>query len=153
MEILVALAIIVGLVGVILPALPGLLLAAAAIALWAGFEGVWWLLGMVVLIAGGMTVLKIVIPARTARDAASTSALVVGSILALVGMFVIPVVGAIAGFLLGVFGTELVRLRHPSPAWTATWTTTKSVGLTMALELFSVLVMASLWVGALLVGA
>jgi uncharacterized protein YqgC (DUF456 family) len=148
-EILVALAIVVGVVGIVLPILPGILLVASAIAIWAAVEGVWWLLAVVVVLAAVAVILKIAIPARTARDSASTIAMAVGAVAALVGFFVIPLVGAIVGFLAGVLITELARLRVLADAWRATWSTAKSVGLTMAIELLTALVMAGLWVSAL----
>jgi uncharacterized protein YqgC (DUF456 family) len=150
-EILVGLAIVVGLIGIVVPVLPGTVLAGGAIGVWAAVEQQWWLLAIVILLTVMALALSLVIPARTARDKASKWALAVGAVAALAGMFVIPVVGAIVGFLGGVFATELVRLREPSPAWSATWSTTKSIGLTMAIEFAVVLVMAALWVSALFV--
>jgi uncharacterized protein YqgC (DUF456 family) len=150
-EILVAVAIIVGLVGVVVPVVPGLVLAGGAVSVWAAVEQQWWLLAIAVLLTILTTALRLAIPARTARDAASTWALAVGAVAALAGMFVIPVIGAIVGFLVGVFGTEVVRMRQLGPAWQATWTTTKSLGVTMALELASILILAALWVTAVVV--
>lgn len=148
-EVLVVAAIIVGLLGVVVPVLPGMLLVSAAVGIWAFANSAWWLLVAVLLLSVAALALKILIPARTARDSASIAAVAVGAVAALVGFFVIPVVGMIVGFLVGVLVTELIRLRAPGPAWQATWATTKSIGITIAVELVAVIVMSALWVSAL----
>lgn len=149
MEILVALAILVGMVGVVLPVLPGVVLVAAAVGIWAVANTAWWLVAAVVVVTAATLALKIAIPARTARDAASTAALALGAVTALIGFFTVPVVGALLGFVVGVLVAELLRLRDLPAAWQATWTTAKSLGLAMAVELAAVLLMAGLWVAAL----
>jgi uncharacterized protein YqgC (DUF456 family) len=148
-EILVALAIVVGVAGVVLPVLPGILLVAAAVGIWAAAHGAWWLVAAVVVLTAAALTLKIAIPARTAQDAASTAALALGAVAALVGFFTVPVVGALLGFVVGVLVAELLRLRNLPAAWQATWATAKSLGLAMAVELGAVLLMAGLWVAAL----
>lgn len=148
-ELLVVAAILVGLVGVVLPVLPGLLLVAGAIGVWAIAEQVWWLLVAVVLLSAVALGLKVAIPAKAARDSASMWAVAVGAVGALIGFFAIPVVGIIVGFLAGVLLAEFVRLRQLQPAWDATWATTKSVGITMIVELVAVIGMSGLWVTAL----
>ena len=150
MEVLVAVAILIGVVGIVVPVLPGILLISSAIALWAIADNAWWLLAAVAALTAIALTLKIAIPARTARDTASKTALAVGAAAALVGFFVVPVVGAILGFLLGVLAAELARVRQWAPALRATWSTAKSVGLTMAVELAVSLLMTGLWVAALL---
>ena len=151
MEILIALAIVVGVAGVVLPVLPGILLVAAAVGIWAAAHGVWWLVAAVVVLTAAALALKIAIPARTARDAASTMALAVGAVTALIGFFAVPVIGAPVGFVAGVLVAELVRLRSLPTAWQATWATTKSLGLAMVVELTATLLMAGLWVVSLVV--
>lgn len=150
MEILVALAIVVGVVGIVVPILPGVMLIAAAVGIWAVTEQVWWLLAVVILLAIGSTVAKFAIPARATHASASTAALAIGALGALVGFFVIPVVGAIVGFLVGVLATEAYRQRDLELAAQATWSSAKSIGLTMVVEMAAALIMAGLWVGALL---
>jgi uncharacterized protein len=43
-----------------------------------------------------------------------------GSLLAVVGFVVVPVVGLPLGFVLGVYLAELARLRDPGAAWPST---------------------------------
>lgn len=149
MELLVVAAILVGLVGVVVPVLPGLLLVAGAIGVWAAAEQVWWLLAAVVVLSALALALKVAIPAKTARDSASMWAVAVGAVGALIGFFAIPVVGFIVGFLAGVLLAELARLRAMGPAWDATWATTKGIGISIAVELAAVVAMAGMWATAL----
>jgi len=151
-DVLVAIAIAVGILGVLVPVLPGLLLVAAAVGAWALANEARWLLAAVLVITAVAMAIKIAVPARTARDAASTAALAVGAAAALVGFFVVPVIGMIVGFLLGVLATEVVRLRDPGAALRATWSTARSVGIAIAVELAAAVAIAGLWVAALVAG-
>lgn len=148
----VALAIVAGMVGVIVPLLPGSALVAIAVGGWSVANQQWWLTVAVTLLFLVALILKYAIPARATRDAASTWALGIGAALGLVGFFVVPVVGLPLGFVVGVLGTELVRLRQASMAWQATWQTIKSLGIATVVELLAVIVMAALWVTALALG-
>jgi uncharacterized protein YqgC (DUF456 family) len=148
MEFLVAAGIVLGLIGVVVPVLPGLLLVSGSIGVWAWATRTWWLLAAVCVITVVVLVVKVVLPAHTARESASTWALAGGAVGGLIGFFAIPVVGMFIGFLAGVLATELVRLRAVRPALDATWATTKSLGISMALELVAALVLAGLWVAA-----
>lgn len=150
MELLVALSILVAAVGAVIPVLPGVLLAAGAIGVWAIGSGTWWLLAAVVLLAGASLVMKYLIPARATRDAASSRALAVGFVLAVVGFFTIPVVGLVVGFVVGVFVAEWAKERDPGSAWRATRAAIKGVGVAMIVEIGAIVCMSALWAGALL---
>ena len=58
------------------------------------------------------------------------------SVLGIVGFFVVPVIGLILGFVLGVFLAEWVRLAQPKLAWPSTKSALKAVGLALIIELF-----------------
>ena len=109
--ILVALAIAVGLVGIIVPILPGALLVLAAIAVWAFVDHTttaWVTLGIAVLLIGASTVIKYTWPMRRMRDAEiSKKTLAIGAVLGIIGFFVVPVLGLVLGFVLGVYVAEL----------------------------------------------
>ena len=75
---------------------------------------------LLVLVALGVVV-KYVVPGRRLKAAGvPTSTLLLGAALGVVGFFVIPVVGLLVGFVLGVYlaelRRELVRLRHAREA-------------------------------------
>ena len=116
--VLVALAIAVGIVGIVVPLLPGTLLVFAAIAVWAVFENNvtgWVTLGVVVLLLGASTLIKYLWPMRRMRAAdVRTLSLVAGAVLGIIGFFVIPVVGLVIGFVLGVYLAELANRGRPA---------------------------------------
>ena len=70
--IVVGLAIATGIVGVVVPVLPGALLAWAAIVVWAlavGGATAWAVVGVATLAIGGAQVVKVLVPGRRLRDA------------------------------------------------------------------------------------
>lgn len=146
--VLAALAIVIGLVGIVVPVLPGLLLVWGATAAFAGVaiahgEQGWWLLvAATVLYAVGLTA-QYLLPGRSlkSRGIPWTTTLA-GVVLAIVGFFVIPVLGAILGFVLGIFLVELARLRTVAAAWPSTVHALKAVGLSMLIELGTGLLVA-----------
>ncbi len=154
-NVLVGLAVAVGLVGIVVPGLPGSLLVAGAILVWALEVGT--TTGWAVFVAAGAfivlgTVVKYAIPGRRMRRAGvPTSTLLLGALLGIVGFFVIPVIGIVVGFVLGIYLAELRRL-GPEPAWPATVSALKAVGLSILIEFVACLAAAGTWaVGLLLV--
>jgi hypothetical protein len=107
-----------------------------------------------IVVLGVGAIAKYVLPARDlAAAGAPRSTLVVGAVGAVVGFFVIPVVGLPVGGIAGVFVAELRRLRGDrAAAWRSTWVTIKAVGLGILLELAAALVAVAIWAVAVLVG-
>ena len=154
LEVLVALAIAVGLVGVLVPVLPGSLLVGVAVLVWAAekAEATGWVVAVValVLLAAG-TVVKYLVPGRRLQRAGvPASTLVLGGVLGIVGFFVVPVIGLPLGFVLGVYLSEWRRLGHRE-AWPATVHALKAVGLGILIELgFGILAAVTWAVGVVL---
>ncbi|HZN76810.1 MAG TPA: DUF456 domain-containing protein [Micromonosporaceae bacterium] len=149
------LAIVVGVCGVIVPILPGLLLCWAGVLLWAIFAeggvGKWVVFGIATLLALGGTVIKYAWPGRNLkRTGVPNRSLFLGGLLAIVGFFVIPVVGLVIGFVLGILLAERVRLNDNRAAWTSTKHALKAAGLSMLIELGAALAIAATWVAGLL---
>lgn len=148
LEILVALAIAVGLVGIVVPLLPGSLLVVAAILVWAwdsGTGAAWAVFAVATTFVALGTVVKYVVPGRRLRTAGVPgSTIVLGGLLALVGFFVIPVVGLVIGFVGGVYLAELRRLGSEG-AWPSTRHAVRAVGLSLLIELFASLCAAATW--------
>ena len=148
-EVLVALAIAVGLVGILVPILPGSVLILGAILVWAwevGGTTAWAVFGVsaLVLIAGG--VVKFLVPNRRLKGAGIPgSTQWVGAALGVVGFFVIPVVGLFIGFVLGVYLAEYRRL-GPKAAWPSTRHSLKAVGLSIIIELAAGVVATYVWI-------
>ena len=149
-ELAVAVVIVIGLAGVVVPALPGLLLVWGAIAGWALLDGGGAIRWATVVVAGLLGaagyVLATVVPGRRASDAGAPGwVLFAGAVGMVVGFFVIPVVGAIIGGVLGVLVAELVRTRDLPAAWRVTLETLKGFGLGVAIQLVAGLLMTGVW--------
>lgn len=147
-EVLVGLAILVGLLGIVLPVLPGLFLEVAAVVLWAFVEGggrAWSIAVVVVVIAVVGSVVKYLIPGRRLKEAGiPRSTMLLAGVLAIVGFFVIPVIGAPIGFILGTYLAERNRLGS-ALAWPSTSSSLQAVGLAIGIELTAGLAIAGLW--------
>jgi hypothetical protein len=148
LEILVALAIAIGLVGVLVPVLPGSLLVGAAIVVWATERGgtAAWVVAAVTLalLVAGATVKYLVPGRRLQRAGVPNSTLLAGAALGVVGFFVVPVVGLPLGFVLGVYLAQWRRVGHRD-AWPATVHALKAVGLGIAIELSFAVLAAAVW--------
>lgn len=153
-EVLCAVTILIGLLGIVVPVLPGVLLIAGALVAWAystntGLAwGIAWS-GLVVLAIG--FVIKYAVPHRRLKDAGvPRRSLVVGAALGIVGFFVIPVIGLFIGFIGGVWLAESSRLGR-SQAWPSTKTALKATGLSILIELASGLLAAAWFIGGVIV--
>ncbi|MGC4112526.1 MAG: DUF456 domain-containing protein [Nocardioides sp.] len=140
--------VVVGLFGIVVPGLPGTLLVALGIGLWAGVDGsagAWTTFGVaaVVLVAGG--VVKYAVPGRRLKAAVPTSTLVAGGVGAVVGFFVVPVVGALLGFPIGVHVAEWARVGRAG-AWPSTRTALRAVAASILIELAAGVAAAGVWV-------
>src|SRR6478609_3354945 len=147
-EVLVALGIAVGLVGVVVPVVPGALLVWAAILVWGIDVGTLTGWGVVVaatvLLAGGQVV-KYTIPSKQLRTrGVPNRSMVVGGLVAIVGFFVVPVVGVFIGFVLGVYASELQRL-GARLAWPSTKAVLRAIGVSTLIELASAVLAAAVW--------
>lgn len=145
-----ALAIIAGILGVIVPVLPGLVLCWLGVLVWAIFAdggwGKWLVLALVTVIALGGTIAKYAWPGRNLkRTGVPNLSLFAGGVLGLVGFFVVPVIGLVLGFVLGIWLAEWARLRQSRPAWTSTKHALKAAGLSMLIELAAGLSIAFVW--------
>ena len=148
-EVLVALAILVGLLGVIVPILPGLVLVLAAVLFWAIGERSatgWSVFTVVAVLLVAGTVVKYVVPNRRLKTTgipASTTWF--GVALGVVGFFVIPVIGLFIGFVLGVYLAEYRRVGGAA-AWPSTKEALRAVGVSILIELAAGVLAALVWV-------
>ena len=111
----------------------------------------WLILGIATALTVMGTVVKFVWPGRRLRDAGIPgSSLVAGALLSIVGIFVVPLVGFIIGFILGIYLAERVRLGTRARAWPSTTAALKAAGLSILIELFSGLCIAGSWTAAVL---
>lgn len=152
---LCAIAMLVGLVGIVVPILPGLLLSYGAVLVWAIFAdagwGKWLVLGLCTLWGLIGTVVKYAWPGRQLKRAGIPNwTLLAGVGVGIVGFFVIPFVGLPLGFVAGVWLAEWQRHKDQKQAWTSTVEALKATGLSMLIELAAGVLIAVTWIGGLI---
>lgn len=148
-SVLAGLAILVGLVGIIVPVLPGLILIVAAITAWAFAvqDPVGWAVwgATVVLAAVGWTTQYLIPGRHMARAGVPPRTLAFGAVGAVIGFFVIPVAGLLVGFALGVVLAEVLRLRDLRAAWPSAVSALKAAAMSFGIELTTATVIAAVW--------
>ena len=148
-EVLVALGIVVGLVGVVVPVVPGVVLVWVAILVWGidvGTATGWAVVTAATTVIAGGQVVKYTIPGKQLRaSGVPNRSLVIGGLVAIVGFFVVPVVGLFIGFVLGVYSSELQRV-GARMAWPSTRAALRAVSVSMLVELMSVLLATAVWI-------
>ena len=152
---LCAIAMVVGVFGVVIPMLPGLILCWLAVVAWAVFAADGWGRWAVVAVASVVALVGVVAKyawpgRRLKRSGVPNRTLLAGGLLGLVGFFVVPVVGLPLGFVLGVYLAELARVKESRLAWPSTKRALAAAGLAMLIELGSALGVAAVWVAGLL---
>lgn len=153
LNLLVGIALIVGVAGLIVPGLPGTVLIAGALLVWAiltGGTGAWVAFAiMAVLLAVGQ-VLKYLLPGRSMQAAGVPGrSIMIGGVAAIAGFFLIPVVGLFVGFIGGVYVAEHLRLQSWPAARQSTWVAMKATGFSMLIELAAALLAIAVWTTAL----
>jgi uncharacterized protein YqgC (DUF456 family) len=153
--VLVAVVIAIGLAGIVIPILPGGLLVFAAILVWALVEQTavgWATLGIAAACFVVAEVIKYTWPVRRMRAAeVGTWSLVAGGVLGVIGFFVVPVLGLVLGFVLGVYLAELAKRRDQRRAWASTVHAVKGVALSVGVEFTGALLATITWAVAVLV--
>jgi uncharacterized protein YqgC (DUF456 family) len=151
---LTGLVIFVGVIGVVVPVLPGWVLVWAAILVWATEiqqAYAWTALAVATVSIAVSQVVKWIVPERRLRAAGvRPSSLGVGAVLGIIGFFVIPVIGLVIGFVAGVYGAERIRSTSASDAWRSARHALTAAGLSVLIELAGVMVAAGSWLIAVL---
>jgi uncharacterized protein YqgC (DUF456 family) len=153
-DVIAGIVIAFGIVGVVIPVLPGLLLSWLGVLLWALLSGAgqlrWVVLAIATVVAVVGAAIKYLLPSRRLKSVGvPNSALFAGGVLGLIGFFVVPVVGVVIGFVLGVYLVERVRL-GPGRAWPSTREAITAAGLAMLIEFTTSVAVAVVWVFGLL---
>jgi hypothetical protein len=99
----------------------------------------------VTVLAAGAVVKYAVPGRRLSAGGVPRNTLVVGAALGVVGFFVIPVVGVVVGFVLGIYLAERARL-GAAAAWPSTKQSMRAVGLSILIELAAAVLAALTWV-------
>lgn len=148
----VGLVMLLGLLGVLTPGVPGPLVVWSAVLWWSMTERTalaWWvLMGATALLLLDQP-LKWLLPRRRPKEAgAPFRTLFLAGVVAIAGFFVVPVVGGLLGFVGGLYAAERVRLGGPGEAWTSIRITMRAIGYGVLIELFLCLLVVGAWVGA-----
>ncbi len=147
---LVALAMAIGLAGIAVPVLPGILVLWFA-ALIYGFAVGFGSLGVLVMVimTSGVALSiasSIIIPKKAADDSgADGSSQLIGLIGAVIGFFVIPVIGLFVGGLAGILLAEYLRLQDFNAAWRATKGVARGFGKSAVVDFALGIVMVTAW--------
>lgn len=154
LNLVVAVAIAIGVVGVVVPVLPGVLLVWAAILLWSTerHDGAGWIvLAIVTVVLGSGLVAKYALPGRQlGRAGIPTRTTIAGAALGVIGFVVVPVIGLPLGFVLGVYLAERARLGSRALAWPSTGQALRAAGWSVLIELTTAVIMAVSWITAVI---
>ncbi|MEU8772570.1 DUF456 domain-containing protein [Streptomyces sp. NPDC048606] len=154
---LVGLVLLLGVLGVLVPGVPGTWLVWAGVLWWAMGERstpAWALLVATTVLLLVVQVVKWQLPPRRLRGVGVSRRMAVyAGAGALVGFVALPVVGAVPGFVGGVYLCERRRLGTHGEAWASVRTVMRAVGTSVLVELFACLMVAAAWLGAVLAGS
>jgi uncharacterized protein YqgC (DUF456 family) len=147
----VAIAMLIGMVGVVAPFVPGLIiiwLAALAYGVFGDFGGVGAVsLAIITMLLLIGEALGYFLPGRAAGKAgAPAGSIAIGALGAIVGFFVIPVFGFMLGGILAIFLAELARTSNSSQAWHATLSTLIGFGVGVLAQWACGLAMIITWI-------
>ncbi|MEU5510690.1 DUF456 domain-containing protein [Streptomyces fungicidicus] len=153
---LAGLVLLLGLCGVLLPGVPGSWLVWAGVLWWALKDPrpvAWWVLvGATVLLLLSRAV-RWALPSRRLRAAGYDGrTLVYAGCGSFLGFVLLPVAGAVPGFLAGVYVRERLRLGRRGEAAAATRTVMRSGGWSVLTELFACQLITAAWLGAVFWG-
>ncbi len=141
---------VVGLLGVVVPVMPGLLLvwaAAVGSLLWQGVDATaWWVAALLTLLFAVGTAATVYLPTRSGRQGGVPGS-TLGYVLlgAVVGFFVVPVLGLLLGALAGLYLGERSRLGDPGRARASTGRVLRAYGLGVLVELVVGVTMILVW--------
>lgn len=151
---LVGLVLLLGVTGVLVPGVPGTWLVWAGVLWWTLHErssAAWTLLVAATALLLVVQVVKWQLPPRRLRGVGVTSRMAAyAGAGAVLGFVLLPVVGAVPGFVGGIYLCERLRLGSDGEARTSVRAVMRAVGTSVLVELFACLLVVGAWVGTLL---
>lgn len=130
---------VMGVVGIVVPVLPGSIFLLAGQAIWFAFGGAplrWvWFVVAVVLIAIGALASLVLTKKRLKSGGVPPWPVNVALVVGVVAGFFLPAIGLVGGFLIALLLCELFRQRDLGKALRTSWRAVTSVGLGMLVEL------------------
>ncbi|MET7680686.1 DUF456 domain-containing protein [Streptomyces sp. NPDC005423] len=153
---LVGVVIALGLCGVLVPGVPGSWLVWAAVLWWALKDPrpvAWGVLVGATVVLFLSQVVRWVLPPRRLRASGATPRMgVYAGAGALLGFVLVPVFGAVPGFMAGIYLHERLRLGGHGEAMASLRTVLRAGGSSVLAELFTCLLIMGAWVGAVFWG-
>lgn len=148
--IIISLSMLVGLVGVAVPVVPGILIlwvAALVYGLAVGFGPLGWLVMLVMTLGVAASFIAGVILPKQAADKAGAAGYsqLAGLVGAVIGFFVIPIVGLLVGAMIGVLVSEYLWARDFDKAWNATKGVALGFGKSALVDMALGLIMVAFW--------
>ena len=148
---LIALLMAAGLIGTIVPLVPGLPIVwggALLYGLFAGFDGPGWpAIVLITLLAVGGMIAGVVLPHRQLAAGGAPRATVVAAVVGgVTGFFLVPVVGLPIGAVAAAYLAERARTGNGAAAWTSTKNLIKGFGLGILVELAAGMAMVAVWI-------
>ncbi|MET7901110.1 DUF456 domain-containing protein [Streptomyces sp. NPDC005336] len=152
--VLCGLVMLLGLIGVVVPGVPGPPIVWAGVLWWSMAEKTalaWTVLAGATALLLLSQALKWLLPARRLSGAGITRrTFLLAGAAAIVGFFVLPVLGAPLGFIAAIYGAERHRLGGHGEAWLSTRLAMRAIGTSVLVELFACLLVTAGWLTAVL---
>ena len=155
-ELLIAIIMAIGIIGTVIPLIPGLTLVWFAGAIWAYFDGGdgtrMWLLALMTLFAVIGFAAQFLLPAAAVKsDSPPRNTLLVGGLFGLIGFFIVPIIGAPIGFMAGVYASYLANNGDSVAAWESTIRTAIAFGWALLVQVFCSVAIALTWLFGLII--
>lgn len=155
-ELLIAILMAIGILGTVIPLIPGLALVWIAGGLWAYFDGGdgtrMWLFALMTLFAVIGYAAQFLLPAAaTTSSKPPKNTLLIGGLAGLVGFFVIPIIGAPIGFMAGVYTNYFLNTGDSTKAWALTLKTAVAFGWAILIQVFCSVLIALTWIFGLII--
>lgn len=151
---LVGVVLLLGLCGVLVPGVPGSWFVWAGVMWWALDDPrpvAWWVLvGATAILLLSHAVRWVLPPRRLEQSGATPRMAVYAGVGASLGFVIVPVLGAIPGFIGGIYFSERLRLGRHGEAAASVRTAMRSGGSSVLAELLACLMIAGAWLGAVI---
>lgn len=139
----------IAVLGTVIPVLPGSLLAIGTLLAWGwilGSPAAWWCAGIGIGIAlAGWSASTVLTGRNLKQQQIPRGSILLAIALAIVGMFVVPVVGLFAGFALGLIVGEYWRRKDFGAALRSSGAALKAMGLGVLVEFGCAALASSVW--------
>jgi uncharacterized protein YqgC (DUF456 family) len=141
-------------IGTVYPGVPGSVLAIITLMAWAWIMGsaAAWIAAVIgsFMVAAGWAASAVLTSRKLRQQQIPKRSIAVAMVSAVVGMFLIPVVGVFVGFGAGLFVSEYARRRDFSSSLKSSAETLKATGIGVVLEFGMVCLAGSVWmIGAI----